>query len=115
MTQRPIIDAGPGGTVGSITLASTLTVLERAVGTTHIGDKAQLREIYRRLRNLDDGLPPIEKTALLTTTRWQSGAQRTGSEQRDADHVPCQPRRRAQPGGPDRVADQVSGGRVDGQ
>lgn len=62
------------GTVGSITLAGTLTVLERAAGTTHIGDKAQMREIYRRFRNLDDGLPPIEKTALLTTTRWKSGA-----------------------------------------
>jgi len=60
--------------VGSIRLASTLTILERAAGTTYIADRAQMRAIYQRLRNLDDGLPPIEKTPLLTTTRWKSGA-----------------------------------------
>jgi predicted nucleic acid-binding protein len=58
---------------GSISLASTLTVLKRAAGTTHVSDKAQMREIYQRLRNLDDGLPPIEKTTLLSTTHWKSG------------------------------------------
>jgi hypothetical protein len=61
------------GTIGSITLASTLTILEKAAGTPYINDKAQMRELYRRLRSLDDGLPAIEKTALLTTTRWKSG------------------------------------------
>jgi hypothetical protein len=59
-----------GSTVGSIKLASTLTVLEKAAGTQHIPDKAEMREIYQRLRGLDDGLPPIDKTALLTTIRW---------------------------------------------
>ncbi|MEU4215371.1 hypothetical protein [Actinoplanes sp. NPDC026623] len=65
-----------GSTVGSIRLASTLTVLEKAAGTTHITDRAQMREIYQRLRDLDDGLPPIEKTALLVTARWKGGATR---------------------------------------
>ncbi|GLY99491.1 hypothetical protein [Actinoplanes sp. NBRC 103695] len=63
-----------GSAIGSIRLASTLTVLEKAAGTAHVADTAQMREIYQRLRNLDDGLPPIEKTPLLTTVRWKSGA-----------------------------------------
>jgi hypothetical protein len=58
------------GTVGSIRLASTLTVLEKAAGTEHIPGRDAMREIYRRLRGLDDGPPPIEKTPLLTTARW---------------------------------------------
>jgi hypothetical protein len=43
--------------VGSIKLASTLTVLEHAAGSQHIPDKATMRDIYKRLRGLDDGLP----------------------------------------------------------
>ncbi|BFU45980.1 hypothetical protein [Krasilnikovia sp. MM14-A1004] len=60
-------------TVGSIRLASTLTVLERAVGTQHLRTRAEMRDIYQRLRGLDDGLPPIEKTNLLSTLRWPTG------------------------------------------
>jgi hypothetical protein len=60
-------------TVGSIKLVSTLTVLERAAGTQHIRNRAEMRDIYQRLRGLDDGLPHIEKTALLTTLRWATG------------------------------------------
>ena len=56
--------------VGSITLASTLTVLGRAAGTEHLPDRTAVRDTYRRLRELDDGLPPIEKTDLLSDTRW---------------------------------------------
>jgi hypothetical protein len=29
-----------------------------------------MRDTYRRLRELDDGLPPIEKTDLLSDTLW---------------------------------------------
>ncbi|WIM98637.1 hypothetical protein ACTOB_002241 [Actinoplanes oblitus] len=58
-------------TIGSIRLASTLTVLEKAAGTPHLPDKAKMRDVYQRLRGLDDGLPPIDKTNLLTTTRWK--------------------------------------------
>lgn len=39
-----------GGSAGSITLASTVTVLAKAAGTQHIRDKGEMREIYRRLR-----------------------------------------------------------------
>jgi hypothetical protein len=59
-----------GSSVGSITLASTLTVLGRAAGTEHLPDRAAMRDTYRRLRELDDGLPPIEKTGLLSDTLW---------------------------------------------
>ena len=63
-----------GVAVGWIALASTVTVLTKAAGTQHIPDRGEMREIYRRLRGLDDGLPPIEKTDLLSTPRWTTGA-----------------------------------------
>ena len=59
-----------GHAVGSIRLVSTLTILERAAGGQHIPDKATMRSIYDRLRGLDDGLPPIENTNLLTSVHW---------------------------------------------
>jgi hypothetical protein len=59
-----------GQYVGSITLASTLTVLGRAAGTQHLPDRAAMRATYKRLRELDDGLPPIENTDLLSDRRW---------------------------------------------
>jgi hypothetical protein len=61
---------GTGRPVGSIRLVSTLTVLERAAGGQHIPDKATMRYIYTRLRGLDDGLPPIERTNLLSSAFW---------------------------------------------
>jgi hypothetical protein len=62
-----------GDTVGSIKLVSTLTVLERAAHGRHIPSKVEMRDIYQRLRGLDDGLPPIETTRLLSTTLWAAG------------------------------------------
>jgi hypothetical protein len=59
-----------GHAVGSIRLASTLTVLGRAAGGQHIPDKATMRDIYKRLRGLDDGLPPVETTNLLSSALW---------------------------------------------
>ena len=59
-----------GHETGSIMLVSTLTVLERAAGGKHIPDRATMRDIYQRLRSLDDGLPPIERTNLLVSARW---------------------------------------------
>ncbi|MGA8116994.1 MAG: hypothetical protein WCA46_25440 [Actinocatenispora sp.] len=59
-----------GRAVGAIRLASTLTVLERAAGGKFIADKPTMRDIYARLRGLDDGLPPIEKTTLLSAALW---------------------------------------------
>jgi hypothetical protein len=59
-----------GRPVGSIILASTLTVLGRAAGTGQLPDRAAMRDTYKRLRGLDDGLPPIEKTGLLSHELW---------------------------------------------
>jgi hypothetical protein len=56
--------------VGSIRLVSTLTVLERAASGKHIPDKATMRDTYQRLRGLDDGLPPIGATNLLSPAHW---------------------------------------------
>jgi hypothetical protein len=63
-----------GGAVGSIRLASTLTILERAAGSQHIPDRAAMREIYQRLRGLDDGLRPLETTNLLSSALWSGQA-----------------------------------------
>lgn len=59
-----------GHAVGSIRLVSTLTILERVANGQLIPDKAAMRSIYERLRRLDDGLPPIEATSLLSPVRW---------------------------------------------
>ena len=59
-----------GREVGGIRLISTLTVLERAAGGEHLPDKAAMRDIYRRMRELDDGLPPIDHTKLMSPLLW---------------------------------------------
>ena len=59
-----------GHPVGSITLASPPTILARAASTEHLPDRPAMRDIYNRLRGLDDGLPPIEKTDLLSPELW---------------------------------------------
>jgi antitoxin (DNA-binding transcriptional repressor) of toxin-antitoxin stability system len=56
--------------VGSISLISSLIVLERAAKTEHIPDKATMRATYEQLRGLDDGLPRIEETKLLSPVIW---------------------------------------------
>ena len=58
-------------TTGSIRLVNTLTVPERAAGGQYVPDKAAMHATYARLRCLDDGLPPIGKTNLLTSDRWR--------------------------------------------
>lgn len=59
-----------GHSVGAVRLVSTLTVLERAAGKQYIPDKNAMRDTYTWLRGLDDGLPPIETTNLLSPTVW---------------------------------------------
>ncbi|GAA2671014.1 MULTISPECIES: hypothetical protein [Actinosynnema] len=59
-----------GRQVGGISLVSTLTVLEGAAKTEHLPDRGAMRETYLRLRGLDDGLPPIERTRLLEPALW---------------------------------------------
>jgi hypothetical protein len=60
-----------GHDVGSLTLVSTLTVLERAAGGKYLADRAAMRATYKMLRERDDGLPPIENTALLSSELWR--------------------------------------------
>ncbi|WP_227993967.1 hypothetical protein [Pseudactinotalea sp. HY160] len=60
-----------GKPVGSISLVDTVTVLERAAGGDHLPDKQSMRELCGRLRSLDDGLPPIETTRLLSRQCWR--------------------------------------------
>ncbi|MBE3001348.1 hypothetical protein IDM40_22025 [Nocardiopsis sp. HNM0947] len=57
-----------GRAVGSIHLVDTETVLRTAVARGFIADRSELRLVYKRLRELDDGLPPIESTGLLSAT-----------------------------------------------
>lgn len=59
-----------GQPVGFVHLASTVTVLKLAAGGDHIPDKAAMQTIYQRLRALDDGLLPIERTELLAPSLW---------------------------------------------
>ena len=56
--------------VGSIGLISTLTVLQKAAGTEYLPSKKAMRNLYTRLRTLDDGLLPLEATGLLTLPCW---------------------------------------------
>lgn len=51
--------------------AETVTVLERAAGREHIPSKNAMRSLYGRLKTLDDGLPPLEATTLLSDFYWR--------------------------------------------
>ncbi|OZD06449.1 hypothetical protein CH275_09505 [Rhodococcus sp. 06-235-1A] len=59
-----------GAEVGSIRLINTVTVLERAAGGEHIPDKNAMRDLYSRLRGLDDGSPPLDTTNLMNLHCW---------------------------------------------
>lgn len=59
-----------GDRVGTLRLIRTLTVLERAAGSEHLPDRAAMRDTYERMRRLDDGLPPIDSTSLLSSALW---------------------------------------------
>jgi len=59
-----------GKSVGSIRLIHTVTVLEAAAGGEYLPDRAAMRNIYLRLKELDDGLLPLEKTNLMRLPCW---------------------------------------------
>ncbi|OZD85351.1 hypothetical protein CH260_04850 [Rhodococcus sp. 05-2256-B2] len=59
-----------GNEVGSISLINTVSVLEGAAGGEHLPHKDAMRDLYGRLRDLDDGLPPLETTNLLGLECW---------------------------------------------
>ncbi|MEL7976603.1 hypothetical protein AAG589_12130 [Isoptericola sp. F-RaC21] len=60
-----------GADVGMVQLIGTHTVLEKAAGGEYLPGRTEMREIYARLRGLDDGLPPIERTKLLSPEIWR--------------------------------------------
>lgn len=60
-----------GDPVGSIRLVHTVTVLERAAGGEYLPDRNTMRELYERLRKLDDGIPPLAETNLMTLSCWE--------------------------------------------
>lgn len=60
-----------GKPVGSIGLVHTVTVLERTAGSEHLREKDAMRDLYARLRKLDDGLPPLETTNLMSLPCWR--------------------------------------------
>lgn len=51
--------------VGAISLVTTISVLKKAAGGEHLPDKGAMRDLYGRLRGIDDGLPPIAQTGLM--------------------------------------------------
>ena len=57
-----------GQLVGSISLVNTVTVLRAAAARGFLANRSELRLVYKRLRERDDGLPPIEETGLLSAT-----------------------------------------------
>lgn len=59
-----------GRTVGSIHLVSTVSVLKKAAGGQYLPDRNAMRELYGRLRTLDDGLMPLEATGLMNLPCW---------------------------------------------
>lgn len=58
-------------TVGSVRLIHTLTVLERAAAGEYLPHKNSMRDLYRQLRTLDDGLPSLDATNLMTLPCWR--------------------------------------------
>lgn len=59
-----------GRKVGAIWLVGTVTVLEKAAGSEYLPDRGAMRDLYQRLRGLDDGLPPLDVTGLRDSPCW---------------------------------------------
>lgn len=59
-----------GRKVGAIWLVGTVTVLEKAAGSEYLPDRGAMRDLYQRLRGLDDGLPPLDQTRLMVLPCW---------------------------------------------
>ncbi|GAA1381482.1 hypothetical protein GCM10009613_07460 [Pseudonocardia kongjuensis] len=60
-----------GRPVGALFLVNTVTILELAAGGPYLRDRHEMRSVYQRLRGLDDGLVPIERTPLLAERLWR--------------------------------------------
>lgn len=70
-TVTVLIDDGPGARTATAEISRLQRLQSKAAAGQHIPDKAAMRTIYTRLRSLDDGLPPIERTNLLRLPHWR--------------------------------------------
>ncbi|ASK66213.1 hypothetical protein CFK39_10735 [Brachybacterium avium] len=61
---------GAGRPVGQMRLISTMTVLRNAAGKRELPDRQSMRDLYTRMRRLDDGLVPLDQTDLMTLPCW---------------------------------------------
>lgn len=61
-----------GRPVGRLNIITTLTVLKNAAGKEYIPDRRTMRDLYTKMRRLDDGLIPLEDTNLLGLACWQN-------------------------------------------
>ncbi|MEV0031260.1 hypothetical protein [Nocardia sp. NPDC050793] len=69
-----------GKPFGRIVLVNTVSILARAAGGSYVPNRAAMKTIYAKLREYDDGLPPITQTTLLSPQLWpRVGAQTLGS------------------------------------
>lgn len=59
-----------GRPVGQLRLISTMTVLRNAAGSQALPDRQSMRDLYTRLRGLDDGLVPLDQTDLMALPCW---------------------------------------------
>lgn len=59
-----------GRCAGSLDLISTHTVLRSACEQSRFAHRGELKELYNKLRTLDDGLVPISDTGLLDLPCW---------------------------------------------
>lgn len=66
LRQRRVAGLGNGG----ISLVDTVAVLRKAAGSDYVPDRHSMRELYKRLRQLDDGLMPLDRTGLMDLDCW---------------------------------------------
>lgn len=59
-----------GRPVGRVRLISTMTVLRNAAGKRELPDRQSMRDLYQRLRLLDDGLVSLDQTDLMGLPCW---------------------------------------------
>lgn len=59
-----------GEPVGRITLMDTVSVLRVAAGRQYIPDRSAMRKLYQRMRDIDDGLVPLDDTGLMNLDCW---------------------------------------------
>lgn len=61
-----------GRAVGSIRRLRTASVLAKAAGGQYLPDRGAMRETYLKMRGLDDGLVPLDKTNLMNLPCWNA-------------------------------------------